>query len=191
MTISSLCVRILSMQTITLPEINIPDNITQTPQGSVTVPGLSVPSRLVVIDPLLIKKLIDAARLATETAYRHPSAPHFPVGAAVIMADDGEAEIFNSANSEMAVLNAGICAERALLHYVAAKGFRRIKMLAVTTPHRSREINLRSPCGLCRQTIAEFADDDTLIILDHDRPDTLGDILDIARLLPWRYQFLG
>lgn len=177
------------MQTITLPAIDLPASVTKTPFGTLTVPGLTIPARMAVIDPVLIKKMIEAARLATETAYNNVPAVKFPVGAAVIMADDGEEEIFTAANSENAVLNAGICAERALLHYVVSKGFRRIKYLVVTTPNRDKDISLRSPCGLCRQTIAEFADENTLIIIDHQQPDTLGDIVDIARLLPWQYKF--
>lgn len=176
------------MQTITLPEINIPATVTETPHGKMTVPGLHIPARMAVIDPALIKKLIGAARLATENAYNNYGTVKFPVGAACVMADDGEQEIFTAANSENAVLNAGICAERALLHYVVAKGFRRIKYLAVTTPHNTKDISLRSPCGLCRQTIAEFADENTLIILDHASSSNLCDIIDIARLLPYQYR---
>ena len=176
------------MQTLLLPEITIADHVTETPFGTITVPGLTIPERMVVIDPAVIKQLIEAARLATETAYNNYPAAKFPVGAACIMADDGEAEIFSAANSENAVLNAGMCAERALLHYVVSKGFRRIKYLAVTTPNNAKEINLRSPCGLCRQTISEFADDDTLIIIDHNIPGKLADVIDINRLLPYRYK---
>ena len=175
-------------QTITLPEIALPDTVTETPLGRITVPGLHIPARMAVIDPAFLKRMIDAARLATETAYNNYAAVPFPVGAAVVMADDGEAEIFTASNAEMSVLNAGICAERALLHYVIAKGFRRIKYLVVTTPNKSKDITLRSPCGLCRQTIAEFSDENTLIVLDHDSSGELGDILDINRLLPWRYR---
>jgi cytidine deaminase len=178
------------MQTLSLPEIIIPDHITETPQGKIIVPGVTIPQRLVVIDPEKIKELVDAARLATETAYHNYTTKPFPVGAACIMADDGEAEIFSSANSENAVLNAGTCAERALLNYVVSKGFRRIKYLAVTTPNKAKDISLRSPCGLCRQTIAEFSDDDTLIIIDRDEPGYLADIVDINRLLPLRYRFV-
>lgn len=177
------------MQTIRLPELHIPDHVTDTPQGALTVPGITIPERLVVIDPAAIKQLVDAARLATETAYHNYTTPQFAVGAACIMADDGEGEIFTAANCENGVLNAGVCAERALLHYVVSKGFRRIKYLAVTTPQNKNDIAQRSPCGLCRQTIAEFADDDALIIIDHNIPGKLADITDINRLLPWRYRF--
>lgn len=178
------------MQSLTLPELTIPDHVTETPLGRITVPGISIPSRMVVIEPAMLKQLIDAARLATETAYCAVPAVRFPVGAACIMADDGEGEIFTAANAEMDVLNAGICAERALLHYVAAKGFRRIKYLAVTTPNRAGDITLRSPCGLCRQTIAQFCDEDSLILIDHDQPGHLGDVVDVNRLLPYRYRLV-
>lgn len=176
------------MQTITLPELTIPDHVTETPQGKITVPGVTIPSRMAVVEPELFRKLIDAARLAAETAYAGVPAVKFPVGAACIMADDGEGEIFTAANAEMGVLNAGICAERALLHYVVAKGFRRIKYLVVSTPNRDKRINLRSPCGLCRQTISEFSDENTLILIDHDQPGHLCDVVDITRLLPYRYE---
>ena len=176
------------MQTLLLPELIVPDHVTETAFGLITIPGITIDQRMVVIEAELIKKLIDAARLATETAYNNVPSVKFPVGAAVIMADDGEGEIFSSANSEMGVLNAGICAERSLLHYVVSKGFRRIKYLAVTTPNRAKDITLRSPCGLCRQTIAEFSDENTLILIDHDQPGQLCDVVDINRLLPYRYR---
>lgn len=176
------------MQTLSLPELVIPDTVTETPLGKIIVPGVTVEPRLVVIDPTIIKQLLEAARLATETAYNNFPGVIFPVGAACIMADDGEAEIFSAANCENGVLNAGMCAERSLLHYVVSKGFRRIKYLAVTTPHADKDITLRSPCGLCRQTIAEFADDDTLILIDHQQPGMLCDVVDINRLLPYRYR---
>ena len=176
------------MQTLHLPELTVPDHITETPEGRLTVPGVTIPARMIVIDPTLIRQMIGAARLATETAYNNVPQVKFPVGASVIMADDGEAEIFSAANAEMPVLNAGICAERALLHYVISKGFRRIKYLVISTPNRDKEISLRSPCGLCRQTIAEFCDENSLIILDHQVEGALGDVLDINRLLPYRYQ---
>lgn len=175
------------MQTLVLPEIAIPPHHTETKLGRVTVPGITIPERMFVIEPDIIKTLVERARLATETAYNNFPAAIFPVGAACIMQDDGEQQIFTAANCENGVLNAGVCAERALLHYVVAQGFRRIKYLAVSTPNRKEKINLRSPCGLCRQTIAEFADDNTLIIIDHQEEGKLADIVDINRLLPWRY----
>lgn len=175
------------MQTLTLPELHIPDHVTETKLGRVIVPGVTLAERMVVIEPSLIKTMIEKARLAADLGYNN-NPVKFPVGAACIMADDIEQTIFTAANCENAVLNSGMCAERSLLHYVVAQGFRRIKYLAVTTPHRAKEINLRSPCGLCRQTIAEFADEKTLVFIDHQEDGVLADVLDIDRLLPYRYK---
>lgn len=179
------------MQTITLPEIAIPDHSTDTPLGALRVPGVHVPQRLVVIEPQLVQELINAARLATDTAYTAyaDTSYEFKVGAAVIMADDPEQKIFTAANCENTVFNSGICAERALLHFVVAQGFRMIKYLAVSTPNRTKDdVALRSPCGLCRQTIAEFADDKTLVFIDHQKPGVLADVVDLARLLPYSFR---
>ncbi len=175
------------MQSLTLPAIKIADHVTETKLGRLIVPGFELPERMIMVDPVVIQDMIEKARNAADLGYNN-YAVKFPVGAACVMTDDPEEQIFTAANCENAVLNSGICAERALLHYVVAQGYRRIKYLVVTTPHRAREINLRSPCGLCRQTISEFADDKTLIIIDHQQPGVLADILDIDRLLPYRYR---
>ncbi len=175
------------MQTITLPAVTLAEHVTETPLGRLIVPGLHIPERMVVVEPQRIQELVQKARLAADLGYNNYGVK-FPVGAACIMADDLEQTIFTAANCENAVLNSGMCAERALLHYVVAQGFRHIKYLCVSTPHRDKEINLRSPCGLCRQTISEFADDKTVIVIDHQQPGILADILDIDRLLPYRYR---
>jgi cytidine deaminase len=107
------------------------------------------------------------------------------------MADDPSGQIFTASNTENGVLNAGTCAERAALHYAVGQGFRKLKLIAVSTPRLADAINFRSPCGLCRQTISEFADSNTLIIIDKDIAGDACDIVDIDRLLPYRYVFEG
>jgi cytidine deaminase len=177
------------MQTITLPEINLPDQTVETPQGKLIYPGWQVPARMMVIDPVEIQSLIKAAREAASVAYSAYSV-QFPVGAALVMADDPDQRIFASGNSENSVLNSGICAERAALNYAAGQGFNRLRIIVVSTAHRDKaDITLRSPCGLCRQTIREFADDNTIIVIDHDMPGVLANILDINRLLPYGYHY--
>lgn len=178
------------MQTITLPAVSIPSQTVTTPLGLLRYPGLDVPERMLLVDPTEIKKLIEAARDAADMAYSAYKV-QFPVGAALIMADDPEQQIFAAANNENSVLNAGICAERAVINYVTGQGFRRIKTIVISTAHREKaDITLRAPCGLCRQTISEFADDNTVIIVDHDSAGVLGDVLDIHRLLPYRYHYI-
>ena len=175
---------------ITLPEINLPATTTATPFGQAVVPGFFVPAKTVAVDWVQVEQLRQAARAAASHAYS-PYGVQFAVGCALIMADDPLVQIFTASNAENGVLNAGICAERAALHYAVGQGFRQLKLLAVSTPRLTDAINFRSPCGLCRQTMTEFAMADTLFIIDTAAPNQLCDILDIDRLLPYRYVFDG
>jgi cytidine deaminase len=177
------------MQTITLPALEIPPQKTETTHGTLIYPGLDVPARMMLIDPSEIAQLVKEARRAAEQAYSAYKT-QFPVGAALIMRDDPELRIFSASNSENSVLNAGVCAERAAIHFAVGQGFREIKIIVISTANREQaDIALRSPCGLCRQTIREFADDNTVIIIDYEADGVLGEILDINRLLPYGYRY--
>ena len=178
------------MTTLVLPEINLPEQATQTPFGRVVVPALHVPAKTIDVDWAQINNLRQAARAAAKNAYT-PYKIAFPVGCALIMADDASGQIFTASNTENGVLNAGTCAERATLHYAVGQGFTKLKFLALSTPRLADAINFRSPCGLCRQTISEFATENTLIIIDKDMSGDACDMLDIDRLLPYRYVFEG
>ena len=111
----------------------------------------------------------------------------FHVGAAV-RTDDGR--LFAAPNIENASYGATICGERNALHAAAAKGFRRIKFLALSTADSlDGPLPDRSPCGICRQVMREFIDREeaqgaALILVDTGDADFTADILDIARLLP-------
>lgn len=97
-----------------------------------------------------------AARAAMARAY----APYskFPVGAA-LRTEDGR--IFAGANIEIASYPEGWCAETtALGHYVMAGGGR-ITEIAVTAERMARI----TPCGGCRQRLAEFAGPDAKLHL--------------------------
>ena len=126
-------------------------------------------------------QLIQAARAAAKNAYAPYS--NFPVGAALVMADDPSATVHTGANVENASYGATVCAERTAIHYTVSLGFRKIDTIAITvTNNLDNPLADRSPCGICRQVIHEFATPDTLILLDNNTatPDTLT----IAELLP-------
>lgn len=177
------------MQTVTLPALEIPAQRTETSHGALLYPGVDLPARMMLVDPAEIAQLVTEARRAAEQAYSTYET-QFPVGAALIMRDDPEGRIFSAANSENAVLNAGICAERAAIHFAVGQGFRLIKTIVISTANREQaDIALRSPCGLCRQTMREFSDDNTVIIVDYEADGVLGEILDINRLLPYGYRY--
>jgi cytidine deaminase len=97
--------------------------------------------------------LLEAARIATSYAY----APYskFRVGAAVRLANGN---ILTGSNQENASFPAGICAERVVLS-AASAGFPGIAVsaLALTYIKESGSGDQPiSPCGICRQTLAEY-----------------------------------
>ena len=98
--------------------------------------------------------------LAAKSAMSKAYAPYskFPVGAA-IRTDDGK--IFAGANIEVASYPEGCCAETtALGHYIMGGGGK-ISEIAVIAERLARV----TPCGGCRQRLAEFTTPDTKLHL--------------------------
>ncbi|EDP62925.1 cytidine deaminase [alpha proteobacterium BAL199] len=172
-----------------LPAVARSAAVTETPLGRLTVPSRAVPERRVMVDPQELVDLRNAARSAADRA--HAPYSKFTVGAALIMADDPERRVFTGANVENATYGATICAERTVIAQAAAAGFRRIAILAVScTKALHARLADRSPCGICRQTIAEFSTDvpPSLVLIDSGDDDVLGDVLDLDRLLPYAFR---
>ena len=98
---------------------------------------------------LLRKKLFSLARAAMKHAYAPYS--HFRVGAAILL-DDGR--VFTGCNVENASYGLTICAERnAVFAAVAASARKPEIVAAAVVNHRGAPC---SPCGACRQVLAEF-----------------------------------
>ena len=97
-------------------------------------------------------KLDAAARAARAKAYAPYS--RFKVGAA-ILADDGR--IYSGCNVENAAYPNGVCAETSAISAMIGGGGKRIREIAVV----GSGTRLVTPCGGCRQRIAEFASPDT------------------------------
>src|ERR1700756_2574607 len=93
------------------------------------------------------EQLLAAARFARERAYAPYS--QFRVGAAV-ETEDGT--IVTGCNVENASYGLSICAERTAIVSAVAQGYRVFRAVAVAGP----EGVTTSPCGACRQFIAEF-----------------------------------
>ncbi len=172
---------------LTLPAAAFPESTVESPSGRLLVPGMRLEEKRVVIQPSLVADLRGLARGAAEKAYAPYS--RFRVGAAVVMADDPESRVFTGCNVENASYGATVCAERNAIFAAAAAGLRRIGMLFLTTlDSLDGPTAARSPCGVCRQVMREFADGNTLIVLDDGRDEVLGEVVDIDRLLPWGFE---
>ena len=101
------------------------------------------------------KELIANAKAAFTTAYAPYSG--FLVGASILL-DNGE--IVNGSNQENVAYPSGLCAERVAMFYAGAK-FPNIKIKAIAVSVISKTFKVTdviSPCGACRQVMAEYED---------------------------------
>lgn len=112
--------------------------------------------------PVADASLIAAARDSATRAYAPYS--RFHVGAAVLTA---EGTIFSAPNIENASYGLSLCAETNAIMAAVGSGARRIVRIAlVGYPADKPDTDaLATPCGRCRQVMAEFALPDTPVIL--------------------------
>jgi cytidine deaminase len=117
----------------------------------------------------------DLHKLAVAAA-RKAHAPYsaFPVGAA-LRTEDGR--IYSGCNVENAAYPLGLCAEATAIAHMVMDGGGKIAEIAVFAPNMAGV----TPCGGCRQRIAEFGRAATRVHLGDDRgvteTVTLGELL--------------
>ena len=117
-----------------------------------------------------VDRLIAAATAARQMAYAPYSG--FAVGAALLAADG---QVTTGCNVENASYGLGVCAERNAIFHAVADGVRDFVAVAVVTE------NGVTPCGACRQVLAEFNPDMVVIV-----GDTAGNrrVYTLRQLLP-------
>ena len=113
--------------------------------------------------------LIQEARNVQKRAYAPYS--QFHVGAALI-ADD---RLFTGCNVENLSFGLTICAERVAVGAAIAAGCRNFQRIVIFTDSKVPA----SPCGACRQVMAEFAHDLPILSVNptNDRFETTLDVL--------------
>lgn len=99
------------------------------------------------------QSLVDLANAARQRAYAPYS--HYPVGAAL---RTKTGRIYTGVNVENAAYPQTMCAERIAIFKAVSEGEKEFKVITVVTD------NGGSPCGGCRQVMAEFGLD-TIVIL--------------------------
>ncbi len=121
------------------------------------------------------KRLLAKAREAKKNSYSPYS--NFPVGAAVLL-DDGQ--IFIGTNIENASYGLTCCAERvALFSARTANNSAKVTEIAISIGPDDTDMDPKSlsPCGACRQVMAEFMDTAAPVHIDRRDSFTMGELL--------------
>ena len=128
-----------------------------------------------------IEQLIQSALKARNYSYAPYS--HFYVGAA-LLAEDGK--IYTGCNIESAAFSPTNCAERTAFFKAVSEGQRQFQAIAVAggteSPGESVLQRAVTPCGVCRQVMAEFCQKDFQVIAA--RSEKVYQIFSLKELLP-------
>jgi len=117
------------------------------------------------------QSLVDLANTARQRAYVPYSKYH--VGAAL---RTKTGRVFTGVNIENAAYPQTMCAERVAIFKAVSEGEKEFEVIAVVTE------NGGSPCGGCRQVLAEFGLD-TLVLLANGKGELLKEMT-VNELLP-------
>jgi cytidine deaminase len=118
-----------------------------------------------------VEDLIQAAREIQSAA--HVPYSEYRVGAALQTVDG---TVFAGCNIENANYSNSLHAEEVALSQAIATGHRDFSRIAVSSDRRDGV----TPCGMCRQTLAEFCDESFVVVTDHGdgwEEYTLGELL--------------
>lgn len=121
-------------------------------------------------------ELIDLAVKTSENAYVPYS--HFPIGA-VLVTDDGK--LYTGVNVENASFGLTNCGERTAIFKAVSEGERLFKELII---YGQTEKPV-SPCGACRQVMAEFFEPDLPVTLVAKDKSTV--VMTVKELLPYSF----
>lgn len=121
--------------------------------------------------PAIIARLVAHARQVRGNAYAPYS--RFAVGAAVLTADG---RIFSGCNVENASFGLTMCAERNGVAAAIAAGQRPVAVAVVSENGRA------TPCGACRQVLAEFSPDMPVVLAGVDSDEFV--VYSLKELLP-------
>ena len=119
--------------------------------------------------------LIQAALQVRQRAYVPYS--HYAVGAALLTA---RGQVYQGCNIENAAYPTSMCAERVAVYKAVSEGEKQFVTIVVATE------NGGTPCGSCRQVLAEFGLDTVVIIVDGE--GAIHQQTTVRDLLPGAFQ---
>lgn len=103
----------------------------------------------------------------------------FPVAAIVVDQDGNE---YEGVNVENAAYGLCLCAERNAITTGVTKNLKKIKAIYIT----ANTLEPVSPCGSCRQVIAEFGNNDTKIILGSSSNENIKEF-NLEEIIPYYF----
>ena len=128
-----------------------------------------------------ITLLFDTAEQFRKRAYSPYS--HFQVGAALLTT---EGKIYGGCNIENAAYSPTNCAERTAFFHAVSEGEREFAAIMILGGKENEGPGLCTPCGVCRQVMAEFCDPDTFLVLSGTSPCDCRQFL-LKELLPFGF----
>jgi len=126
------------------------------------------------------KQLIDLAIKAMDNAYVPYSG--FKVGAALLTKSG---KVYTGCNIENASFSPTICAERTAFFKAISEGETAFLKIAIVGGQDGQIIDYCTPCGVCRQVMSEFCNNDFEIILFNGND---AKTLTLADLLPYSFK---
>ena len=126
------------------------------------------------------RELIRLAFAAMEKAYAVYS--DHKVGAAL---ETASGKVYTGCNIENAAFGPTVCAERVAFFKAISEGERDFTRIAVVGGKGGEVNSYFVPCGVCRQVMAEFCDDNFSVIIAKSEDDYLSKTLN--DLLPCRF----
>ena len=130
-------------------------------------------------DETLYRSLMEAAVTARQYAYSPYSG--YRVGAALL---GKSGKIYTGCNVESASYTPTNCAERTAVFKAISEGEREFSAIAVAGGSGDGIDPACTPCGVCRQVLAEFCAPTTPVIMG--TPDSLR-VLTLEELLPFAF----
>ena len=102
--------------------------------------------------------------LQAKDAMKNAYAPYsrFRVGAALLTKDGA---VFKGCNIENASYGATNCAERTAIFKAVSEGYREFEKIAIVASSG----DYASPCGICRQVLAEFMPEGEVILYSEEK----------------------
>ena len=125
------------------------------------------------------KELFELAKKATENSYSPYS--DCKVGAALLCKNG---KVFTGTNIENAAFGPTVCAERVAAFKAVSEGEKEFTKIAVVGGKDGVINGIFAPCGVCRQVLREFCQDDFTFLLgeteDNFKTVTLKDLLPLS-----------